>query len=107
MRAGRRRCAAALGLWLGVLGPGAAPAQPAPADEAIACDSLVALRLLTAGAGGDHAAAAAAARLASQPACRRVPRDAIGAVERRAMIGGAPFECLAVRGSAACLWLLP
>ncbi|MER2266876.1 hypothetical protein [Methylobacterium oxalidis] len=102
MRTGRGWATIA-GAGLFALAGGAAPAQEA--TDAVVCDSLVQLRLLMADAQGDREAAAA--RLGAQPGCRRVPRGAIGAVERRAMVGGAPFECLAVREAAGCLWLLP
>ncbi|MEA1832713.1 hypothetical protein U8607_11530 [Methylobacterium durans] len=105
MREDRWRGVAIAGIGLGALAAGPAPAQPAGAGEAIVCESLVELRLLMAGAPGDRAAAAS--HLAERTGCRRVSRAAIGAVERRAMVGGAPFECLAVREAAGCLWLLP
>ncbi len=75
-----------------------------PAEQVAACDTLVSLRVLTA-AAPDRAAALA--RAAGQPGCKPIPRAGIGAVEHRAMIGGAPFECLAVKGEPACLWVQP
>lgn len=81
--------------------PGAAP----PIGDAVpVCESLVALRQLAARAGEDRARAAAA--VSGQPGCRLVPRGAIGAVERRAMVGGAPYECLA-QATGGCLWVMP
>lgn len=76
----------------------------------VACDTLIALRLLTASVDDDRARAAA--RVAEQPACHLVPRDTVGEVEHRAMIGGAPFECLSVKGGdtkdgGSCLWVQP
>ncbi len=82
----------------------AVPARAEPAEQVAACDTLVALRTLTA-AAPDRAAALA--RAAGQPGCKLIPRTGIGAVEHRAMIGGAPFECLAVTGEPACLWVQP
>lgn len=85
----------------------AAPALPARAleqEQVAACDSLVALRQLAAAVHEDRARAAAQA--SAQAGCRLVPREAIGTVERRAMVGGAPYECLAV-SSGGCLWVLP
>ena len=79
----------------------AGPAAAQPADGVVACDSLVSLRIL--GAASDHDPA----RVARQPGCRLVARADIGAVEHRAMIGGAPFECLTVRTEKACLWVQP
>lgn len=96
------RAALALGL-LAALPASGASAQAG--DRLVACETLIALRLLTASAPGDRAAAAA--RIAEQPACRLVPRDAVGEVEHRAMIGGSPFECLAVRTGGSCLWVQP
>lgn len=72
--------------------------------DVIGCDSLVALRLLTADA---RSSTYAGERLANHPGCRRVSRGELGDVGQRAMIGGAPFECLAIRGSDACLWVAP
>lgn len=82
----------------------ATPAFAEPAEQVPACDTLVALRILTA-AAPDRAAALA--RASGQPGCKLIPRAGIGAVEHRAMIGGAPFECLAVKGEPACLWVEP
>ncbi|WP_375464603.1 hypothetical protein [uncultured Methylobacterium sp.] len=82
----------------------ASPALAADAGLVVACDSLVSLRLLTA-AAPDRSTALA--RVAEQPGCRVTPRADIGVVEHRAMIGGVPFECLAVRAEAQCLWVQP
>lgn len=82
----------------------ALPAQALEPEQVAACDSLVALRQLAAGAGEDRARAAA--QVSGQQGCRLVPRAAVGAVERRAMVGGAPYECLAV-SSGGCLWVMP
>ncbi len=71
----------------------------------MACDSLIALRQLSAESGEDRTRAAA--HLADQPGCRLVPRDKVGAVERRTVFGGAPYECLAQTGGGACLWVMP
>ena len=95
-----RACWAALGLAV-LLG---SPARAEPAERVAACDTLVSLRLLATGAP-DRAATLAAA--ATRPGCKTVARADIGAVEHRAMIGGAPFECLAVKGEPACLWVQP
>ena len=95
-----RACRAAIGLAVLLAGP----AHADPDDRVAACDTLVSLRLLTT-ANPDRAAALAAA--AGRPGCKVVARAGVGAVEHRAMIGGAPFECLAVRGEPACLWVQP
>jgi hypothetical protein len=79
-------------------------AAEAPADAVPVCESLVALRQLAARSGEDRARAAA--QVASQPGCRLVPRAAIGAVERRAMVGGAPYECM-IQAAGGCLWVMP
>lgn len=71
----------------------------------MACGTLVSLRLLAAVAPGEDAAPARAA--AGGPGCKAVPRADVGAVEHRAMVGGAPFECLAIRGEPTCLWVQP
>lgn len=79
-------------------------AAQAPADRVPVCESLVALRQLAAGAGEDRARAAA--QVADRPGCRLLPREAIGAVERRAMVGGAPYECMA-QATGGCVWVMP
>lgn len=76
----------------------------APRDV-VACDTLVHLRVLMARMPSDPAAASA--DLTGHPGCRRIARDRVGSPEHRAMIGGAPFECLAVTGEASCLWIMP
>ncbi|WP_375409286.1 hypothetical protein [uncultured Methylobacterium sp.] len=76
----------------------------AQAPDVIGCDSLVALRLLTAGA---RSSTDAGERLSAHPGCRRISRAELGDVSQRAMIGGVPFECLTIRGSDACLWVAP
>ncbi|MCJ2011496.1 hypothetical protein [Methylobacterium sp. J-076] len=86
-----------------LLGALPAPAQEA-ADTVPVCDSLIALRQLAAGAGEDRARAAG--QVSSQPGCRLVPRDRIGAVERRAMFGGGTYECVGIAGGA-CAWVMP
>ena len=74
------------------------------AQEVVACRTLVALRLLSAAVDGDRGAAAR--RVAEQPDCTLVPRGDVGAVRHRAMVGGAPYECLDLR-AGDCLWVLP
>lgn len=71
----------------------------------VACDTLVNLRVLMGRKQSDSAAASA--DLADHPGCRRIARDRVGAPEHRAMIGGAPFECLTVTGETSCLWIMP
>lgn len=94
------------GLVLAMAVPPPASAGDRPAGESVlACDSLVALRQLSAEAGEDRARAAG--HLSDQPGCRLVPRDRIGAVERRTVFGGAPYECLTQTGGGACLWVMP
>lgn len=70
--------------------------------EVVGCDSLVALRLrnATATSGGPKPPL-------GQPGCRQIPRADFGDVRQRAMIGGTPFECLALRGSESCAWVSP
>ncbi|MGU3359346.1 hypothetical protein ACLBWX_03325 [Methylobacterium sp. M6A4_1b] len=95
-----------LGLMAALLGfaPGSAVrAQAAEPTDVVACQTLVELRVLM--ARGDRAAAEAA--LPQHPGCRRIARARIGAAEHRAMVGGAPFECLAVADEGACAWVLP
>lgn len=74
-----------------------------PAAWPIVCDDLVSLRRLMAEAPDK---ADATRHLSGHPACRAIAPARIGEVERRAMIGGAPFECVRV-GQSACAWLLP
>lgn len=80
-----------------------ANAQPAEPTDVVACKTLVELRVLM--AQGDRAAAEAA--LPQHPGCRRIPRARIGVAEHRAMVGGAPFECLGVAGESECAWVMP
>lgn len=75
----------------------------AEAPTVIACDTLVSLRVLMAAGGHDAMEGA----LPQHPGCRTISRDRIGAPEHRAMVGGAPFECLAVVGEKACAWVVP
>lgn len=86
------------------LSSAAASGQEGP-RAVIACDTLVNLRLLMAEARDDHARALAA--LPGRPGCRTLARDRVGAAEHRAMVGGAPFECLSVTDEGACLWVMP
>lgn len=73
------------------------------AGTVVACETLVGLRLLMAEADRQ----AIVARLPQHPGCRTVARDRIGSAQSRAMVGGSPFECLAIRDEAACAWVLP
>ena len=70
-----------------------------PASGVVVCDELVGLRRLMMQPD-------AAAHLSEHPGCRRVGPERIGAVARRAIIGGMPFECVALDGGA-CVWPLP
>ncbi|MDP4002632.1 hypothetical protein [Methylobacterium sp. NEAU K] len=65
-----------------------------------ACDTLIAARRIDAASGSARDAPLEAG-------CRRIPRGEIGTVEQRAMIGGAPYECMTVAGSGRCLWIVP
>lgn len=91
------------GALLALAAGGAAPAPDG--QPVVACETLVGLRLLMGDGGTDHAAATA--RLPHHPACRLVPREKVGAAEHRAMVGGAPFECLALRDEGRCAWVMP
>lgn len=75
----------------------------AETSSVLACDTLVNLRVLM--GSGDRATAEAA--LPGHPGCRRIQRDRIGTAEHRAMVGGAPFECLTVTGEGSCAWVWP
>ncbi|GJE18896.1 hypothetical protein [Methylobacterium marchantiae] len=86
------------------LAAGAARADDAR-REVVACETLVSLRVLMGQTQSDHDQALAA--LPGHPGCRTVARDRVGAAEHRAMIGGAPFECLAVKDEPSCLWIMP
>lgn len=79
------------------LGSGHASAQDP--STVIACDTLIATRRIDAATGPT--------REAPEPGCRRVPRADIGPVEQRALIGGAPYECMTITGSGRCLWVVP
>lgn len=65
-----------------------------------ACDTLLAARRIDAASGSGRPAA-------SDTGCRRIPRSQIGTVEQRAMIGGAPYECMTIPGGGHCLWIVP
>lgn len=91
--------------WCGLLlAAAAAPSVWAEETGVIGCDDLVSLRRLSVEAAGEAALHAA---LPGFPACRTVARGRLGAVQRRSVIGGLPFECLAVEGASSCLWILP
>jgi hypothetical protein len=75
----------------------AMPASAQTGETVTACDTLLAARRL------DAAGPAAA----PESACRRIARAEIGPVEQRALIGGAPYECLVIRGAGRCLWVVP
>jgi len=90
----------ALAALTGLVVGGSVPAR-AEAPEVLACETLVQLRVLM--ASGNRSAAS----LPGHPGCRLIPRARIGAAEHRAMVGGAPFECLAVAGEGACAWVWP
>jgi len=64
-----------------------------------ACDTLIATRRIDAATGP--------ARAAPEAGCRQIPKADIGTVEQRALIGGAPYECLTVAGAGHCLWVVP
>ena len=70
------------------------------ADTVIACETLIAARRIDAASGGGAPAP-------SEDGCRRMPRSAVGTVEQRALIGGAPYECLTIAGGGRCLWIVP
>lgn len=67
---------------------------------ATACDTLLAARRVDAAAGSGQPALAEAG-------CRSIDRDKIGTVEQRALIGGAPYECMTIAGAGRCLWIVP
>jgi len=64
-----------------------------------ACDTLIATRRIDAATGPDRAV--------PEAGCRQIPKADIGTVEQRALIGGAPYECLNVAGAGHCLWVVP
>ncbi|WP_311274384.1 hypothetical protein [Methylobacterium sp. WCS2018Hpa-22] len=100
MKLSQRRGIALLLIMTGVsmAGTTLAGAGSMSPSEVVACDTLVNLRVLMGQARAD---------LGDHPVCRRIARDRVGAPEHRAMIGGAPFECLAVRDEPSCLWIKP
>lgn len=81
-----------------VLWSGAAAAQDHA--TAIACETLIAARRIDATTGPGHPAEAEAG-------CRSIDRKTIGSVEQRALIGGAPYECMTIAGAGRCLWIVP
>lgn len=80
-------------LWSGV-------ASAQDKGTAIACETLLAARRIDAASGAERQAG-------SEAGCRSVDRAAVGAVEQRALIGGAPYECMTIRGGGRCLWIVP
>jgi hypothetical protein len=80
-----------------LLRSGGAVAQVA---DVTACDTLLAARRIDA-AGSPNP------QTPSEPGCRRVARRDIGTVEQRALIGGAPYECMTIAGAGRCLWVVP
>jgi hypothetical protein len=91
-------------LLLVLAGGGTADSAP-DSQSVVACETLVGLRVLMGDGASDHASAIS--RLPSHPACRLVSRDRVGVAEHRAMVGGAPFECLVIRDETRCAWVLP
>ncbi|SDM44397.1 hypothetical protein SAMN05216360_102112 [Methylobacterium phyllostachyos] len=81
-----------------LLWSGAARAQDG--TTAIACDTLLAARRVDAATGSGQPPA-------TDAGCRRVERDKIRSVEQRALIGGAPYECMTIAGAGRCLWIVP
>ena len=68
--------------------------------DVTACDTLLAARRIDAAAGSGH-------QNLPESGCRRIARRDIGTVEQRAMIGGAPYECITIAGAGRCLWIVP
>ena len=81
-----------------LLWSGAAAAQD-PA-KAMACDTLLAARRVDASTGASRTAE-------GEVGCRSIDRKSIGSVEQRALIGGAPYECMTIAGAGRCLWIVP
>lgn len=80
-----------------------ASGQEATVGNVIGCESLVSLRILMAQAQPDSDPGS----LAAHPDCASIPRDRIGPVARRAIVGGAPHECMTVRDAERCVWIVP
>ncbi len=76
-----------------------AETPPAP-RTVVACDNLVTLRRLMAQDPKDDAIPV------EFTGCSTVQPDRIGDVEKRAMIGDAPYECRTLKDSP-CLWVRP
>ena len=89
----------------------ARPAKPAAAVQGpvaapvIACPSLANYRLLRREAPDE---AAARARLADGRAdhlgCTAHPRDRVSALAEHLVLGGTPYDCLTLQGTAVCQW---
>ena len=89
----------------------ARPAKPAAAVQGpvaapvIACPSLANYRLLRREAPDE---AAALARLSDAKAdhlgCTAYPRDRVAALADHVALGGAPYDCLTLQGTAVCQW---
>jgi hypothetical protein len=97
--AGRILAGAVLASFVGAAAPGS------EGPPVVACETLVGLRLLMGDGVTDHASAVA--RLPRHPVCRLVARARVGSAEHRAMVGGAPFECRAIRDEGLCAWVMP
>ncbi|GEO98637.1 hypothetical protein [Methylobacterium haplocladii] len=79
---------------------GASAESPPGPRTIVACDNLVTLRRLMAqDPEGDTIPA-------EFGGCRAIPPDGIGDVEKRAMIGDAPYECRTLK-DGPCLWVRP
>ncbi|WP_407528831.1 hypothetical protein [Methylobacterium oryzisoli] len=76
------------------------------APPAVTCGALANLRMLLRDTNGDRSAIT---RLFADPkadhlGCAFTPRDRIDGVADHVVVGGTPYDCLAVKDSKVCRW---
>ncbi len=99
---------------LALLAATGAAAQGAPdkaakgaSEPVIGCTSLANLRSLLRDTKGDTAAALAAIRdPKSDLGCSTVERAAVTEISDHAALGGRAYDCLALKGTAVCHWVV-
>lgn len=94
---------------LAVLAATSAAAQGAPGkgEPVIGCTSLANLRSLLRDTKGDTAAALATIRdPKSDLGCGTVERAAVTEITDHVSLGGRAYDCLALKGTAVCHWVV-
>lgn len=99
----KRVAALTLTMYVVSWSDGATAQAPASKADLLACETLIAARVAMAREPDARTASA----VSEQLGCASVPRDGIGAVEQRAMVGGRPYECLTLKDAGRCVWIVP